>query len=128
MSSEKKIKDYMNKEELDIECSKCIVINTDDVEKASIALEKDLKTIQLFDEDGNEINFNVIAFFDMVNPETDEKSEYVIVQEVGYEDENPFALKIIKDEEDNDMFELIDNEVELAAVEEAYNTIFMEEE
>lgn len=100
-------------------------------------MEKDLKTIQLFDEDGNEINFNVIAFFDMVNPETDEdmvnpetdeKSEYVIVQEVGYEDENPFALKIIKDEEDNDMFELIDNEVELAAVEEAYNTIFMEEE
>jgi uncharacterized protein YrzB (UPF0473 family) len=93
-----------------------------------IIMEKDLKTIQLFDEDGNEINFNVIAFFDMVNPETDEKSEYVIVQEVGYEDENPFALKIIKDEEDNDMFELIDNEVELAAVEEAYNTIFMEEE
>ena len=53
-------------------------------------MEKDLKTIQLFDEDGNEINFNVIAFFDMVNPETDE--------------------------------------IELAAVEEAYNTIFMEEE
>ena len=87
-------------------------------------MEKDLKTIQLFDEDGNEINFNVIAFFDMVNPETDEKSEYVIVQEVGYEDENPFALKIIKDEEDNDMFELIDNEVELAAVEEAYNNFY----
>jgi uncharacterized protein YrzB (UPF0473 family) len=98
------------------------------MKKGVIIMEKDLKTIQLFDEDGNEINFNVIAFFDMVNPETDEKSEYVIVQEVGYEDENPFALKIIKDEEDNDMFELIDNEVELAAVEEAYNTIFMEEE
>ena len=54
-------------------------------------MEKDLKTIQLFDEDGNEINLNVIAFFDMVNPENDEKSEYVIVQEQGYEDENPFA-------------------------------------
>ena len=40
----------------------------------------------------------------------------------------PLPPKIIKDEEDNDMFELIDNEVELAAVEEAYNTIFMEEE
>ena len=25
-------------------------------------------------------------------------NQYVIVQEVGYEDENPFALKIIKDE------------------------------
>ena len=64
----------------------------------------------------------------MVNPENDEKSEYVIVQEQGYEDENPFALKVIKDEEDNDMFELIEDEVELAAIEEAYNTIFSEEE
>lgn len=91
-------------------------------------MEKDLKTIQLFDEDGNEINLNVIAFFDMVNPEDDVKTEYAIVQEQGYEDEAPFALKIIKDEEDNDMFELIENEVELAAIEEAYNTIFAEEE
>ena len=91
-------------------------------------MEKDLKTIQLFDEDGNEINLNVIAFFDMVNPETEEKSEYVIVQEQGSEDENPFALKVIKDEEDNDIFELIEDEVELAAIEEAYNTIFMDEE
>ena len=91
-------------------------------------MEKDLKTIQLFDEDGNEINLNVIAFFDMVNPETEEKSEYVIVQEVWYEDENPFALKVVKDEDNEDMFELIDNEVELAAIEEAYNTIFMDEE
>ena len=91
-------------------------------------MEKDLKTIQLFDEDGNEINLNVIAFFDMVNPETEEKSEYVIVQEVGYEDENPFALQVGKDEDNEDMFELIDNEVELAAIEEAYNTIFMDEE
>ena len=91
-------------------------------------MEKDLKTIQLFDEDGNEINLNVIAFFYMVNTENDEKSEYVIVQEQGYEDENPFALKVIKDEEDNDMFELIEDEVELAAIEEAYNTIFSEEE
>ena len=91
-------------------------------------MEKDLKTIQLFDEDGNEINLNVIAFFDMVNPETEEKSEYVIVQEVGYEDENPFALKVVKDEDNEDMFELSDNDVELAAIEEAYNTIFMDEE
>ena len=91
-------------------------------------MDKDLKVIQLFDEDGNEINLNVIAFFDMVNPENDEKSEYVIVQEQGYEDENPFALKVIKDEDGEDMFELIENEVELADIEEAYNTIFIEEE
>lgn len=34
----------LSKEELDIECSKCIVIKTDDVKKVSIVLEKDLKT------------------------------------------------------------------------------------
>ncbi len=91
-------------------------------------MEKDLKVIQLFDEDGNEVNLNVIAFFDIVNPEDNEKTEYAIVQEQGYEDESPFALKIIKDEDGEDMFELIEDEVEIAAVEEAYNTIFSEEE
>lgn len=90
-------------------------------------MDKELKNIQLFDEDGNEINLNVIAFFDMVNPDTEEKTEYVIVEQEGYEDENPFALKVIK-EGDDELFELIENEVELAAVEEAYNTIFMDEE
>ena len=90
-------------------------------------MDKELKNIQLFDEDGNEINLNVIAFFDMVNPDTEEKTEYVIVEQEGYEDENPLALKVIK-EGDDELFELIENEVELAAVEEAYNTIFMDEE
>ena len=90
-------------------------------------MDKELKNIQLFDEDGNEINLNVIAFFDMVNPDTEEKTEYVIVEQEGYEDENPFALKVIK-EGDDELFELIENEVELAAVEEVYNTIFMDEE
>ena len=90
-------------------------------------MDKELKNIQLFDEDGNEINLNVIAFFDMVNPDTEEKTEYVIVEQEVYEDENPLALKVIKDGDD-ELFELIENEVELAAVEEAYNTIFMDEE
>ena len=49
-------------------------------------MEKDLKTIQLFHEDGNEINLNVIAFFDMVNPESEEKSEVIIEEEVPDDD------------------------------------------
>ena len=91
-------------------------------------MEKELENIKLYDEDGNEINLKVIAFFDVVNPDNDEKCEYVIVEDEAYPDENPFALKVIKDEEDNDIFELIEDEVELAAIEEAYNTIFMDEE
>ena len=36
-------------------------------------------------------------------------------------------LEVTKDEDGEEAFELIDNEVELAAVEEAYNTIFIDE-
>lgn len=89
-------------------------------------MDKEVNKIQLFDEDGNEINLNVIAFFDVTNPDTDEKCEYVIVEDEAYPEENPFALKVIKDNGE-EIFELIDNEVELAAVEEAYNTIFIDE-
>lgn len=39
-----KIIKELTKEELDIECSKCIVIRTDDVKKASNVIETDLKT------------------------------------------------------------------------------------
>lgn len=34
----------LTKEELDIECSKCIVIKTDDIKKATVILEKELNT------------------------------------------------------------------------------------
>ena len=83
-------------------------------------MKKDDKVIKLFDEEGNEVKFNVVAFFDIVNPETDEKNEYVIVY--------AFALKVINGEDGEELLEAIDNEVELAAVQEAYNTIFIDEE
>ena len=39
-----KVMKELSKEELDIECSKCIVIKTDDAKKVAVILEKDLKT------------------------------------------------------------------------------------
>ena len=91
-------------------------------------MKKDDKVIKLFDEEGNEAKFNVVAFFDIVNPETDEKNEYVIVYEEGYSEDDTFALKVINGEDGEELLEAIDNEVELAAVQEAYNTIFIDEE
>ena len=91
-------------------------------------MKKDDKVIKLFDEEGNEVKFNVVAFFDIVNPETDEKNEYVIVYEEGYSEDDTFALKVINGEDVEELLEAIDNEVELAAVQEAYNTIFIDEE
>ena len=91
-------------------------------------MKKDDKIIKLFDEEGNEVSFNVVAFYDIVNPETDEKNEYVIVYEEGYSEDDTFALKVINGEDGEELLEAIDNEVELAAVQEAYNTIFIDEE
>lgn len=91
-------------------------------------MKKDDKIIKLFDEEGNEVSFNVVAFFDIVNQETDEKNEYVIVYEEGYSEDDTFALKVINGEDGEELLEAIDNEVELAAVQEAYNTIFIDEE
>ena len=91
-------------------------------------MKKDDKVIKLFDEEGNEVKFNVVAFFDIVNPETDEKNEYVIAYEDGYSEDDAFALKVINGEDGEELLEAIDNEVELAAVQEAYNTIFIDEE
>ena len=91
-------------------------------------MKKDDKIIKLFDEEGNEVSFNVVAFFDIVNPETDEKNEYVIVYEEGYSEDDTFALKVINGEDGEELLEAIDNEVELAAVQEAYKTIFIDEE
>ena len=88
-------------------------------------MKKDDKVIKLFDEEGNEVKFNVVAFFDIVNPETDEN---VIVYEDGYSEDDAFALKVINGEDGEELLEAIDNEVELAAVQEAYNTIFIDEE
>lgn len=91
-------------------------------------MDKDIKTIELFDEEGNAITFNVVAFFDMKNPDTDEVTEYVVVYEEGTSEDESFALKVLKDEDGDDLLEVIDDEIELAAVQEAYNTIFSEEE
>lgn len=91
-------------------------------------MDKDLKQIELYNEDGELVKLNVVAFFDMINPETQEKSEYIIVYDDNYTEEDIFALKVDKDEEGDDLLIPIDDEIELAAVQEAYDTIFADEE
>lgn len=90
-------------------------------------MNKDLKQIELYDENGELVKLNVVAFFDMINPDTEEKSEYIIVYDDNYTEEDIFALKVDKDEDGDDLLIPIDDEVELAAVQEAYDTIFAEE-
>ena len=91
-------------------------------------MNKDLKQLELYDEDGNLVKLNVVAFFDMINPDTEEKSEYAIVYDDNYTEDDIFALKVGVDEDGDDLLIPIDDEVELAAVQEAYDTIFSDEE
>jgi len=58
----------LTKEELDIECSKCIVIKTDDVKKASNVIESDLKTTNYKVIDKGEIRlYDYLEHSDKVN-------------------------------------------------------------
>ena len=91
-------------------------------------MDKDLKQIELYDEDGNLVKLNIVAFFDMVNPDTEEKTEYVIVYDDEYTEDDIFALKVYKDEDGEDLLVPVDDEIELAAVQEAYDTIFSDVE
>ena len=91
-------------------------------------MNKDLKQLELYDEDGNLVKLNVVAFFDMINPDTEEKSEYAIVYDDNYTEDDIFALKVGVDEDGDDLLIPIDDEVELAAVQEAYDKIFSDEE
>lgn len=52
----------LSKEELDTECSKCIVIKTDDIKKASVILETNLKTTNY-----KVINANEIRLYDYLD-------------------------------------------------------------
>lgn len=63
----KKIKE-LTKEELDLECSKCIVIKTDNVKMAAVILERELKTDNYKVIDDNEIRlYDYLEQTDKVN-------------------------------------------------------------
>lgn len=63
-----KVMKELTKEELDLECSKCIVIKTDDVKKAVIVLEQELKTTNYKVIDKKEIRvYDYLEHVDVVN-------------------------------------------------------------
>lgn len=84
-------------------------------------MEKDINTIVLKDENGDEVEFEVITKFDI------EDKEYVIVASMEESETEAIALKIIKDEEGNEVLATVEDEDEFEMVAEAYEAIFNEE-
>ncbi|GAA0722112.1 DUF1292 domain-containing protein [Clostridium malenominatum] len=85
-------------------------------------MENDVSTIVLTDENGEEIEFEVLTKLDI------EQNEYVIVVPMGEETDEAIALKVETDEDGNEVLITIDDEEEFALVAEAYETLFSDEE
>ncbi|MDT8718124.1 DUF1292 domain-containing protein [Clostridium sp. 19966] len=85
-------------------------------------MENEFESIVLKDEDGVENEFDVIAKFDI------EDKEYVILAPVDGEDDEAVAFRMEKGENDEYTFSVIEDDAEFEMVNEAYYTLFQDEE
>jgi len=80
-------------------------------------MDNNVETILLNDEEGNEIEFDVLTKLDI------EDKEYIIVAPTGEEDIDAIALRIDKDAEGNDILVTIEDDEEFEMISEAYDAI-----
>lgn len=84
-------------------------------------MNNDLDTIVLMDENGEETEFEVVTKLDI------EENEYFLLSPVG-EDDVVIAMKVVTDEDGEEMLAPVESDFELEMIEEAYATLFDEEE
>ncbi|MPQ43102.1 DUF1292 domain-containing protein [Clostridium tarantellae] len=84
-------------------------------------MNDDLKNIVLMDEEGVETEFTVVTKLDM------EENEYFLLSPIG-EDDVVIAMKVVVDEDGNEILAPVESDFELEMIEEAYATLFAEEE
>lgn len=83
--------------------------------------DKDFGTIFLYDEDGNEVEFEVVTKLDI------EGKEYVIVTPLDEETDDAIALRIEKGEDGEEVLVTVEDDEEFEMIEEAYETLFAED-
>jgi uncharacterized protein YrzB (UPF0473 family) len=83
--------------------------------------DKDFGTIFLYDENGDEVEFEVVTKLDI------EGKEYVIVTPIDEDTDDAIALRIDKDEEGNEVLVTVEDDAEFEMIEEAYDTLFAED-
>ena len=84
-------------------------------------MDNNVETILLYDEEGKEIEFDVLTKLDIKD------KEYVIVAPTGEEDIDAIALRVDKDAEGNDILVTIEDDEEFEMISEAYDTVFSDE-
>ena len=89
-------------------------------------MDNDVNVITLLDEDGVEKEFDVVTKLDI------EDKEYLIVvpkeEDAEDEDTEAIALRIGKDVDGNDVLAVVEDDDEFQIVNEAYETLFYEDE
>lgn len=85
-------------------------------------MENEFDSIVLKDEDGVENEFDVIAKFDI------EEKEYVILAPADGDGEEALAFRMEQGENDEYTFSVIEDDAEFEMVNEAYYTLFQDEE
>ncbi|HSN59267.1 MAG TPA: DUF1292 domain-containing protein [Clostridiaceae bacterium] len=83
--------------------------------------DQDFGTIFLYDEDGEEVEFEVVTKLDI------EGKEYVIVTPMDEDTEDAIALRIDKDEDGNEVLVTVEDDEEFELIEETYETLFAED-
>ena len=79
-------------------------------------MNNDLQPIVLVDEEGIETTFNVVTKLDI------EEKEYFLLSPEGEED------VVVQDEDGEETLAPVENDFEIEMIEEAYATLFAEEE
>ncbi|WP_294392249.1 DUF1292 domain-containing protein [uncultured Clostridium sp.] len=88
-------------------------------------MDKDAKYVYIPDENGNDVKFEVIIYFEIEKL----KGQYVIATPAFEDTDEAYAFKIFKEEDGSEIFlALEDDDDEFEMVLETYNTLMDEDE
>lgn len=85
-------------------------------------MNDNLEPIVLLDENGQETEFDVVTKLDI------EENEYFLLSPVDEDDDVVIAMKVVQDENGEEMLSPVESDFELEMIEEAYATLFADEE
>ena len=87
-------------------------------------MDKDAKYVYIPDENGNDVKFEVIIYFEIEKL----KGQYIIATPAFEETDEAYAFKIFKEEDGSEVFlALEDDDDEFEMVLETYNTLMDED-
>lgn len=87
-------------------------------------MDKDAKYVYIPDENGNDVKFEVIIYFEIEKI----KGQYIIATPTFEETDEAYAFKIFKEEDGSEVFlALEDDDDEFEMVLETYNTLMSED-